>query len=337
MKLGFLTAALPDLSLEQVAAWAASEGFESLEVACWPGGGGERRRYAGVTHIDVDSFDPGEVRDILDRHGLEISSLAYYPNNLHPDDAHREEVNGHLRKVVDAAAALGVEVVGTFVGNDKDRPLTENLERFRRIWPDLVRHASDQGVKIAIENCPMIFSEDEWPGGNNLAWSPAIWEQMFEAIPDESFGLNLDPSHLVWLMIDYERAVYDFADRIFHVHAKDLEIAATGSTGTARSRPGWAGRCRGCPGSARSTGRASSPRSMRRLRPLDLDRARGPPLRGRRGARQARLPARAEHPAAAARLTSGDGPAHPPLIAAITSTRERVSSAVSSVARSRST
>ena len=113
------------------------------------------------------------MRDILDRHGLEISSLAYYPNNLHPDDAHREEVNGHLRKVVDAAAALGVEVVGTFVGNDKDRPLTREPRALPAgSGPTLVRHASDQGVKIAIENCPMIFSEDEWPGGNNLAWSP---------------------------------------------------------------------------------------------------------------------------------------------------------------------
>ena len=241
LKLGLLTAAFPDLTLEQVAAWAAGEGFESLEIACWPAGGGERRRYAGVTHIDVDSFDPAAVRDVLDRHGLEISSLAYYPNNLHPDDEHRKEVNGHLLKVVDAAQKLGVEVVGTFVGNDKDRPLTENLERFGRIWPDLVRHAGERGVKIAIENCPMIFSEDEWPGGNNLAWSPAIWEQMFTTIPDENFGLNLDPSHLVWLMIDRERAVYDFADRIFHVHAKDMEVRRDGlyRHGTLSSGMGW--------------------------------------------------------------------------------------------------
>ena len=138
MKLGFLTAAFPDLSLEQVAEWAAAEDFEMLEVACWPAGGGERRRYAGVTHIDVDAVDPDAVRGVLDRHGLEISSLAYYPNNLHPDDAHREEVNGHLRKVIDAAQELGVGLVGTFVGNDKDRPLPENLERFREIWPPLV-------------------------------------------------------------------------------------------------------------------------------------------------------------------------------------------------------
>jgi sugar phosphate isomerase/epimerase len=179
---------------------------------------------------------PGAVTDTLDRHGLEISSLAYYPNNLHPDDAHRAEVNAHLRKVIDAARALGVPIVGTFVGNDKDRPLPENLERFRAIWPELVAYAGERGVKIAIENCPMIFSWDEWPGGNNLAWSPAIWEQMFEAIPDENFGLNLDPSHLVWLMIDYERAVYDFADGSSTCTRRTSRSAATASTGTARSR-----------------------------------------------------------------------------------------------------
>jgi sugar phosphate isomerase/epimerase len=228
LKLGLLTAAFPDLTLEQVAEWAAGNGFEALEIACWPSGGGERRRYAGVTHIDVDGFDPDEVRAVLDRHGLSISALAYYPNNLHPDDAHREAVNGHLRKVIDTAQALGVDIVGTFVGNDKDRPLPENLERFRQIWPALASYAGERGVKIAIENCPMIFSYDEWPGGNNLAWSPAIWDEMFSAIPDANFGLNLDPSHLVWLMIDYERAVYDFAERIFHVHGKDMEIRRDG-------------------------------------------------------------------------------------------------------------
>ena len=116
-------------------------------------------------------------------------------------------------------------------------------------------------MKIAIENCPMIFCYDEWPGGNNLAWSPAIWDEMFAAIPDENFGLNLDPSHLVWLQIDYERAVYDFGERIFHVHAQGPRdpprraVPARHVLGRAS-----AGRCRACPGSARSTGRASSPR-----------------------------------------------------------------------------
>jgi sugar phosphate isomerase/epimerase len=241
MKLGLLTAAFPDLTLEEVARWAAAQGFETLEVACWPAAGGERRRYAGVSHIDVAGFDPDEVHGVLGRHGLEISALAYYPNNLHPDDAHREEVNGHLLKVIDAAAALGVPTVGTFVGNDKDRPVPENLERFRRIWPAIVDHAGERGVKIAIENCPMIFSYDEWPGGSNLAWSPAIWDELFSAIPAPHFGLNLDPSHLVWLMIDPERAVYDYADRIFHTHAKDLEIRRDGlyRHGTFSAGIGW--------------------------------------------------------------------------------------------------
>ena len=150
-------------------------------------------------------------------------------------------MNAHLRKVVDAAQALGVGIVGTFAGNDKDRPLPENLDRFREIWPELVAYAGERDVKIAIENCPMIFSYDEWPGGNNLAWSPAIWDEMFSAIPDANFGLNIDPSHLVWLQIDYERAVYDFADRIFHAHAKDLEIRADGlyRHGTFSSGIGW--------------------------------------------------------------------------------------------------
>jgi sugar phosphate isomerase/epimerase len=241
MKLGLLTAAFPDLSLEEVAQWASGEGFEALEIACWPAGGGERRRYAGVTHIDVESFDPDGVHELLNRHGLAISSLAYYPNNLHPDDAHREEVNGHLRKVIDAAQQLGVGLVGTFVGNDKDRPLPENLERFRQIWPPLVDYAAEHDVRIAIENCPMIFSYDEWPGGNNLAYAPAIWDEMFAAVPNDNFGLNLDPSHLVWLMIDYERAVYDYGDRIFHAHAKDLEVRRDGlyRHGTLSSGIGW--------------------------------------------------------------------------------------------------
>jgi sugar phosphate isomerase/epimerase len=194
-----------------------------------------------VTHIDVDDFDPDAVHETVNRHGLAISSLAYYPNNLHPDDSHREEANGHLRKVIEAAHRLGVGIVGTFAGNDKDRPLPENLERFRHIWPPLVDYAGERGVKIAIENCPMIFSYDEWPGGTNLAYAPAIWDEMFSAIPSDNFGLNIDPSHLVWLMIDYERVVYDYADRIFHAHAKDLEVRRDGlyRHGTLSSGIGW--------------------------------------------------------------------------------------------------
>jgi sugar phosphate isomerase/epimerase len=227
MKLGLLTAAFPDLTLEEVADWAGACGFETLEIACWPASGGEKRRYAGVSHIDaerLDSAGASAILELLTARGLEISSLAYYPNHMHPDLGHRAEVNAHLDRVVDAAVLLGVEVVGTFVGADPARSLTENLRSFAEIWPALVDRARGKGIKIAIENCPMLFSGDEWPFGTNLARTPHIWREMFNVIPEAGFGLNLDPSHLVWQMIDYERVVYDFADRILHVHAKDMEI-----------------------------------------------------------------------------------------------------------------
>ena len=228
MKLGLLTAAFPELTLDEIAEWAAANDFDQLEVACWPAGEGAARRYAGVSHIDVEDFSPDQVNETLERHGLSISSLAYYPNNLDPDDEAREAAHAHLRKVIEAAGRLGVATVGTFVGNDRSRPMPENLERFAQLWPPLVEHAGEHGVQIAIENCPMIFSYDEWPGGSNLAYNPAAWRAMFEAIPDAHFGLNLDPSHLVWQMIDAERVVHEFADRILHAHGKDLEVRPDG-------------------------------------------------------------------------------------------------------------
>jgi sugar phosphate isomerase/epimerase len=241
MKLGVMTAALPRMSFDQVARWAGTNRFGMIEVACWPRLSGRQRRYAGVSHIDVTSFDAGAIRDTLDRNGVEISSLAYYPNNLHPDPAERRAANAHLKTVIDAAAALDVGIVGTFVGKDPRKTVPENFREFRKVWPGLVAYAEQRGVTIAIENCPMIFSWDEWPGGTNLASTPAIWDEMFSLVPSSSFGLNLDPSHLVWLMIDHERAVRDYASRIVHVHAKDMEIDREGlyRNGTGSLGMGW--------------------------------------------------------------------------------------------------
>jgi sugar phosphate isomerase/epimerase len=230
MKLGFFTAALPGNTLEQAAKWGAESGFQAIEIACWPFEKASRR-YAGVTHIDVSTLDKSkakEIRKMLDGYGLPISSLGYYPNALHPDAEHRETVIGHLKKVIEAAALLEAPVVGTFVGKDKNKTVPQNFEDYAKIWPPIVKFARERGVKIGIENCPMIFSLDEWPGGNNLASTPAIWRKMWEIIPDDNFGLNLDPSHLVLQMIDYERVVQEFATRIFHVHAKDLHIDREG-------------------------------------------------------------------------------------------------------------
>jgi sugar phosphate isomerase/epimerase len=231
VKLGLNTAPFADWSLERIARWAKESGFEALEICCWPLASGDARRYAGVTHVDVDALDDARVTEILgmlDELGIEISGLGYYPNNLHPDPEHRAAVNEHTRKVIRAAARLGVPVMNTFVGRDKDRSLPENMDQLATVWPGIVAEAEAVGVKVAIENCPMIFSLDEWPGGVNLAYAPAVWREMFERIPSPSFGLNFDPSHLVWQMIDIERAIYEFGERIIHVHAKDLEIRRDG-------------------------------------------------------------------------------------------------------------
>lgn len=243
MKLGLMSAALPQLSLAELAEWAAGNGFDMLELACWPPSKAERR-YAGVTHINVTEFSEANadaIKSLMQKHQLEISSLGYYPNPLHPDLDHRKEVIEHLRQVIVAAGMLGVPIVGTFVGRDKSQTIEANLDTFGRVWPGIVKFAADHNVKIAIENCPMIFSNDEWPGGNNLAISPSVWRRMFEIIPDANFGLNLDPSHLVWQMIDYVRVVHDFKDRILHVHAKDLRIDREGlyQRGTLSLGMGW--------------------------------------------------------------------------------------------------
>jgi len=226
MKLGLLTAAFPELKLEEIARWAAENGFESLEITCWPYEKATRR-YAGVTHINVDGITPQtakEIRAMLKNYGLDISAMAYYPNPLQADLIKRNSEIEHIKKVILAAELLDVSVVGTFVGNDKNKTDVQNLEEYAKVWPAIVKFAKEHGRKIGIENCPMFFSYDEWPNGNNLAHTPALWRKMWEIIPDDNFGLNLDPSHLILQMIDIERVVREFKDRIFHVHAKDLMV-----------------------------------------------------------------------------------------------------------------
>jgi sugar phosphate isomerase/epimerase len=243
MKLGFLTAPFPTTPLTEVADWAAANGFSMLEVCCWPRSEGPARRYAGICHIDVDDLSEMQAKEIVEnlaQRGLAISGLAYYPNPLHPDPDHRAEVSNHLQKVITAASLMNVPVVTTFIGADSSRSQTDNWVEARKVWPDIVAHAADSGVKIAIENCPMIFSSDEWPSGHNLAYSPAIWRTMFEEL-GENVGLNFDPSHLVWQMIDLQSAIDEFGERFYHVHAKDLEIDAKGlyNNGIMSMGMGW--------------------------------------------------------------------------------------------------
>jgi sugar phosphate isomerase/epimerase len=226
MKLGFVSAILPDLSFEEVVELAVAEGYSCVELMCWPKGKAERR-YAGVTHLDVVGFSATQAAEVnarLAQAGISISALGYYPNPLAADEVEAQVYRDHLKEVIRAAALLGVPVVNTFIGRDPTKSLAENWPRFCAVWPPLVEFAASQGVRIAIENCPMLFTGDEWPGGKNLAYSPAVWRRMFAEIPSPSFGLNYDPSHLVWQRMDYLKPLREFAARIFHVHAKDVRV-----------------------------------------------------------------------------------------------------------------
>ena len=219
MKLGFLTACLPGLSLTEIADWARDHGFEALEVAAWPDLGD---RPFTATHLDVATLTPAaadDVREIFADRSLALSSLAYYDNNLHPDPAERSAVNEHVRRCIDAAAMLGVPTVGTFIGRHPGRTVADNLRDAEKTLPPLVEHAGEHGVKLVIENCVMEgWHPDGYPG--NLAYSPELWEWMFSL----GFYLNYDPSHLVWMGIDPVAALRPYVSRVAHAQAKDIQV-----------------------------------------------------------------------------------------------------------------
>ena len=226
MKLGFVSAIVAEYTLDQVLGVAREAGYSCVELMCWPPGKAERR-YAGVTHIDVTDLSTANIDAIhkaLDKHQVSISGLGYYPNPLTADKAEAEVAVNHLKKVIDGAAALGISQVNSFVGRDPSLSVDDNWPRFLETWKPLIAHAESKNVRIGIENCPMLFSKDEWPGGKNLATTPAIWRRMFKDIPSPNFGLNFDPSHFVWQQIDYLAPLQEFKDRIFHVHAKDARL-----------------------------------------------------------------------------------------------------------------
>ena len=226
IKLGFVSAVVADLSFEETVDLAAEYGFDCVEMLCWPVGKA-KRRYAGVTHVDVVDLADEKIQHIhsyLKKNDVSISSLGYYPNFLEADEQQASVYIEHFKKVISASARLGVDIATTFIGRDHARSIEDNLAKFKEIWPDIIKHAEAEGVKVGIENCPMFFTGDEWPGGKNLAFSPAIWRRMFTEIPSESFGLNYDPSHMIWQQMDYIKPIYEFKDRIFHAHIKDAKL-----------------------------------------------------------------------------------------------------------------
>lgn len=226
MKLGFVTAILAELSLTEVASFAAENDFDCIEVMCWPVSKAERR-YAGVTHVNVTDFTPdqaGQIRKIMETARVEISALGYYPNPLAPDAAEAATSVEHLKKVIAAAPLLGLSRVNTFIGRDWTKSVDDNWPRLLETWKPIVALAKERGVKIGIENCPMFFSRDEWPGGKNIATSPKIWRRLFNDLGAEHLGLNYDPSHMIWQQMDYLQPMMEFKSQLFHIHAKDVRI-----------------------------------------------------------------------------------------------------------------
>lgn len=226
MQLGFVSAILPNESLEQLFATAVTIGYKYIEVMCWPPSQAERR-YAGVTHIDVLSLDNARVasiKNLVQTTGVQISGLGYYPNCLSPDLSEAERSVEHLMQVIRAAPKLGLTQVNTFIGRDFTKGVDDNWNRLLTTWKPIVDLAEKCNVRIGIENCPMLFGDDEWPGGKNIATSPAIWRRLFNDLGSPNLGLNYDPSHMVFQCMDYLNPMREFIDRIFHIHAKDVRI-----------------------------------------------------------------------------------------------------------------
>ncbi len=224
LKLGFVSAILADFGFEHVINYASDHGFQCVEMMCWPADSGDSRRYAGVSHINVDKLDATYIYHYLKDKNVSISGLGYYPNPLDADAQKSEFYIEHIKKVIRACNTLGVPVMNTFIGRNQHLNMQENLILFKKLWKPIIETAKQEGIKIGIENCPMFFTNDEWPGGKNLATSPAVWDKMFEIFPDPLFGLNYDPSHMVFQMMDEIKPIYQFKNRLHHIHIKDVKV-----------------------------------------------------------------------------------------------------------------
>jgi sugar phosphate isomerase/epimerase len=209
VRLGFYTDYTPE-----IAQFAETTGFHSMELSAWP--------QSALNADEITDARIKEIRTDLDSRDIQISALGYYPNYLAADKQEAAEYRRYLRKVLQLAHRMNVPTVCTFAGQTPGRAVEDCLQPFATIFTEFCAEAEDLDIRIGIENCPML--DHKARTGENMAYSPEIWAAMFEAVPSQALGLEIDPSHLVYLGIDYIQAIQDFGDRIVHFHAKDIDI-----------------------------------------------------------------------------------------------------------------
>ncbi len=210
MKLGFY-----GVYSEETVQFAAEVGFKCMELSAWPNSS------LNADHITGKRLD--EIMLDLQNHDIEVSSLGFYPNYLDPNTENSAEAKRYFLKVLELAQRMNVKTVSTFAGRDPSKSVPDNMPAFKQVFTQFCEEAEKRDVRIAIENCPMVENY-RMQESLNIAHSPEVWEVMFQEVPSKYLGLEIDPAHMVWQGIDYVRAIREFGHKIFHVHAKDVEI-----------------------------------------------------------------------------------------------------------------
>jgi len=203
MFVGFLTSGQLG-TLRDSLAWAEKHAFRSISIAVSPGS-----KFLNVPEV---LSDPTQARALIRDSKTMISAIGFYGNPIHQDPATRKANKDYFMQVIEVCHELEVPVATGWIGMYPGS-VDDNVREFSKEWPEIIKKAEGLGVKIAIENCM-----------GNIAYRPDIWEKLFEAIPSNSLGLEFDPSHLIFQLMDAVEVADRFGDRIFHTHMKDGQV-----------------------------------------------------------------------------------------------------------------
>ena len=183
--------------------WVKAEGFTSMQLRLDP--------------AKVDDAAIASIKDKITKSGIYVSSLAVDGNHIDPDPALREKQNKFTVACIELCGKLGIPNIGGQSGTIKGRPLQEQVDEIVKVYNEKYFAACEKNkVRILWE---------PYAGGPNIGTGPVGWEALFKSFKDSPHvGLQFDPSHLVWQMMDPVAAAREFADKIYDVHLKDCEI-----------------------------------------------------------------------------------------------------------------